>query len=70
MMFQAMVFSFQIAVLKIFLSATAMITNVFSRKSDISLFHNINKRLDDYRFVSIGKGIGYGVSGNVEVVKD
>lgn len=34
------------------------------------LIATVNKRQDDYQFVSIGKGTGYGVVGKVEVVKD
>ena len=34
------------------------------------LISTVNKRQEDYQFVSIGKGAGYGVVGNVEVQKD
>ena len=34
------------------------------------LISTVNKRQDDYQFVSIGKGKGYGVIGKVEVLKD
>ncbi len=34
------------------------------------LIATVNKKQDDYQFVSIGKGTGYGVVGKVEVLKD
>ena len=34
------------------------------------LISTVNKRQDDYRFLSIGKGSGYGTVGKVEVIKD
>ena len=34
------------------------------------LISTVNKRQDDYQFLSIGKGTGYGVVGKVEVLKD
>ena len=34
------------------------------------LISTVNKRQGDYRFLSIGKGSGYGTVGKVEVIKD